>query len=103
VTEALAEALAREQITKVQLAQRLGKTKGWVSQVFAGGKNLTLRTVADVADALGHRIRVFACKEARSFKYQTTLDDFEATNAAQPFQLAGQMPSFSAVGGEEAA
>jgi transcriptional regulator with XRE-family HTH domain len=58
VTEALAEALEREGITKVELAQRLHKSKGFVSQVFAGGRNLTLRTIADVADAFNCRVRV---------------------------------------------
>jgi transcriptional regulator with XRE-family HTH domain len=62
VTEALANALEREGISKKELADRLGKTKGFVSQVFSGGRNLTLRTVADFADALHHRIRVTACK-----------------------------------------
>jgi transcriptional regulator with XRE-family HTH domain len=58
VTEALSEALAREGVTKAELARRLGKTKGFVSQILAGGRNLTLRTVADVADVLGCRVRV---------------------------------------------
>ncbi len=55
VTEALSQALAREQMTKKALADRLGKTRAFVSQVLAGGRNLTLRTVADIADALGYR------------------------------------------------
>ena len=65
ITEALREALAREGITKVELANRLGKTKGFVSQILAGGRNLTLRTIADVADALGYQIRVQVVKESR--------------------------------------
>ncbi|MEE8076166.1 MAG: helix-turn-helix transcriptional regulator [Candidatus Binatia bacterium] len=63
ITEALSEALAREGITKAELANRLGKTKGFVSQILAGGRNLTLRTIADVADALGCQIRVQVVKE----------------------------------------
>jgi transcriptional regulator with XRE-family HTH domain len=65
VTEALASALSREDVTKAQLAERLGKSKAFVSQILAGGRNLTLRTVADVANALGYRIKVAACKEDR--------------------------------------
>ncbi len=64
VTEALSEVLANEGITKAELANRLNKTKGFVSQILAGGRNLTLRTIADVADALGCKIRVQAVKEA---------------------------------------
>ncbi len=58
VTEALSEAMAREGVTKTELARRLGKTKGFVSQILAGSRNLTLRTIADVADTLGCQIRV---------------------------------------------
>lgn len=58
VTERLSEALSRERITKAELAKRLGKTKGFVSQILSGGRNLTLRTVADVADALDCRIQI---------------------------------------------
>lgn len=58
VTEALASALNQTGITRVELANRLGKSKSFVSQLFGGGRNLTLRTVADVADALGHSVRI---------------------------------------------
>jgi Helix-turn-helix. len=54
-SEKLVELLERESVTRVELARRLGKTKGFVSQILAGDKNLTLRTVADVCDALGFR------------------------------------------------
>lgn len=65
VTEALSEALAKERITKAELAERLNKTKGFVSQILAGGRNLTLRTIADFADALRCQIRIQLVKEAR--------------------------------------
>ncbi|HSG38536.1 MAG TPA: helix-turn-helix transcriptional regulator [Thermoanaerobaculia bacterium] len=61
VTEAIAKALEASGITQSELAARLGKTKGYVSQLMGGGRNLTLRTLADVADALGCRIRVQVC------------------------------------------
>jgi plasmid maintenance system antidote protein VapI len=55
---ALCELLEREGVTKTELAKRLGCTKGFVTQILAGDTNLTLRTIADVADALGHRVHV---------------------------------------------
>ena len=58
VTEALSEAIEQGGITKVELARRLGKTKGFVSQILAGGRNLTLRTIADVADAMECRVQL---------------------------------------------
>src|SRR6266849_8448298 len=66
VTEAVSEMLEEEGVTQTMLAQRLGKTKGFVSQILAGGRNLTLRTIADVADALGYRVRIaFSCPNDR--------------------------------------
>jgi len=55
VGEALAELLERDNVTRSELGHRLGKTKGFVSQILAGDKNLTLRTISDVCDALGYR------------------------------------------------
>src|SRR5712691_5464802 len=58
VTEALSAAIEESGLTKSELAKRLGKTKGYVSQLLAGGRNLTLRTVADIADAIGISLKV---------------------------------------------
>jgi transcriptional regulator with XRE-family HTH domain len=57
-TEALAQALRSSGLTQSELAARLGKTKGFVSQILGGGKNLTLRTLADVAGALGCKVQI---------------------------------------------
>jgi transcriptional regulator with XRE-family HTH domain len=61
VTEAVTAALDRAEVTRTELARRLGKSKGFVSQILAGGRNLTLRTIADVADALGECVQVRLC------------------------------------------
>lgn len=53
VTETLCDAMETRKISKTQVAAKLGKTKGFVSQLLAGGRNLTLRSIADVADAVG--------------------------------------------------
>jgi plasmid maintenance system antidote protein VapI len=65
VTELLSAALEESGLTKSGLAHRLGKTKGFVSQLFSGSRNLTLRTISDVADTLGVTIS-FQTKTARS-------------------------------------
>lgn len=58
VTEAIAEAMERTGITQKDLAERLNCTKGYVSQLLGGGRNLTLRTLSDVALALESDVRV---------------------------------------------
>ena len=52
VTEALAGALEDSGVTRAELARRLERTPGFVTQVLGGGRNLTLRTIADIAAAL---------------------------------------------------
>jgi hypothetical protein len=44
--------------TDTTSTQNKAKTKGFVTQILAGDKNLTLRSIADVADALGHSVDV---------------------------------------------
>ena|ERR1700749_1285662 len=46
------------EITRKQLAERLGQTKSHVTQLLSGERNMTLRTLAQMADALGHRVEV---------------------------------------------
>lgn len=41
--------------SKSALADRLGTTRGYISQVLNGNRNMTLRTLADIAWALGMR------------------------------------------------
>jgi transcriptional regulator with XRE-family HTH domain len=65
VTEALARALRTSGLTKSDLAARLGKTKGFISQIMGGGRNLTLRTLADLAAAIGCRVRVNLVEESK--------------------------------------
>lgn len=55
VTERLTEALQEAGVTKAELARRLGRTPGFVSQLLGGGRNLTLRTISDIAVALSLR------------------------------------------------
>ena len=66
VIERLNEVIESENISKTALADKLGCTKGFVSQILAGGRNLTLRTIADVADALGHEPQFQLAEKARA-------------------------------------
>ncbi|MFZ0051817.1 MAG: helix-turn-helix transcriptional regulator, partial [Desulfobaccales bacterium] len=56
VTETLCELLEKEGVSRKELADRLGKSKGFVSQLLNGGRNLTLRTVADILHVLGYKV-----------------------------------------------
>lgn len=63
VTETLCELLEKEKVSRKELADRLGKTKGFVSQLLNGGRNLTLRTLADILHVLGYKASLMPYKE----------------------------------------
>lgn len=58
VTEQVRELLEKHDISKSELAERLGSSKAHVSQLLNGSRNMTLRTLADIAYALGERVRI---------------------------------------------
>lgn len=65
VTEELLREMHGLDISRVQLAQKLGKPKSQISQLFSGSRNMTLRTLADICWALGLKPRVtFALEQA---------------------------------------
>jgi antitoxin component HigA of HigAB toxin-antitoxin module len=65
VTETLCELLEKEKISRKELAERLGKSKGFISQLLNGGRNLTLRTVADILHVLGYRVALTPYKAGK--------------------------------------
>lgn len=56
MTEELAAAIQESGLTRTQVAERLGSSKAHVTQVLRGDRNLTLRSIADIAWATGYRI-----------------------------------------------
>ena len=65
VTETLCELLEKEKVSRKELADRLGKTKGFVSQLLGGGRNLTLRTVGDILHVLGYKVSLNYQREGK--------------------------------------
>ena len=51
-------ALESQSLTRAELAERLNKTPGWVTQLLDGKKNKTIRTVADVLAVLGREMHI---------------------------------------------
>ena len=66
VTEVMTEALENAGVTRAELARRLGRSPGFVSQVLGGGRNLTLRTLSDIAAALSLRPELKLSSELES-------------------------------------
>lgn len=57
-TELVCQLLEKERLTRQDLAERLGKSKGFVTQLLSGDRNMTLRTLSDLAFALNHRFEL---------------------------------------------
>lgn len=77
VTETLAGALQEVKMNRSQLANKLGRTRGFVSQLFAGGRNLTLGTISDVALAIGFKPRLKLCAQDDWAQY--TVESFNVS------------------------
>jgi transcriptional regulator with XRE-family HTH domain len=52
-TERICELMEQNQVTRSELAQRLGKSRGYITQLLDGTANMTIRTLSDVYLALG--------------------------------------------------
>lgn len=55
-TELIATTMGWENISKSELALRIGSSKAYVTQLLAGSRNMTLRTFADLMHAMDRRV-----------------------------------------------
>jgi len=58
VTSRICQLMEDQNISRSELAKRLGTTKGYITQLLDGRANMTLRKIADVFTALGHAMKV---------------------------------------------
>ncbi|RKG67882.1 XRE family transcriptional regulator [Corallococcus sp. CA054B] len=58
VAERLAEAMKARGMKASQLAEKLGKSRAWISKFLHGGRNTSFFTAVEIADALGLDIEV---------------------------------------------
>ena len=54
--ELIARTMKERNLTKSGLARRIGVTKGYVTQLLAGSRNMTLRTFADLMYAMEEKV-----------------------------------------------
>lgn len=87
VTEEIWEALESKGWNKAQLANALGKSKSYVTQLLNGSRNMTLRTLSDICFALGVPVRV-RVGEPKSLKLcwadVVTLSDGDSADIVMP-------------------
>ena len=61
--ELICELMEKDGVTRSDLAIRLGRTRGAISQFFNGRPNVTLCTVSDVFTALGYTMQFRVVKD----------------------------------------
>lgn len=99
VTEKLLELMEREDVSKAELARRLGKSRAYITQILDGSRNMTLRTVADVAHAIGFDVHL---AEGTGLGHRATLatvgedqiTEAPATSTAAQRSLADEMEEY---------
>lgn len=74
VTEEIWEAMQEADVTKSNLAKRMGATKGYISQVLSGSRNMTLRTLSDICFALRTRPTIAVEEEPHDLGWKTLGD-----------------------------
>lgn len=60
--ELISQIMEQEQVSKSQLAERLGKSKAHVTGLLADGRNLTLKTLGRVCFHMGFEVTLKASK-----------------------------------------
>ena len=66
-TESIMHIMESAEISKADLADVLGKSRAYVTQVLNGSRNMTLNTLADIAGALGAEVSIkFEAAEEKS-------------------------------------
>lgn len=58
--EFIARLMREQKVNRAELARRLGKSRAYVTQMLSGSANLTVRTLAEVAYALGVEVKLEA-------------------------------------------
>ena len=66
------------------IAKGMGKTKGFVSQILCGNRNMTLKTLSDLSYALGYRVNIGFESLPESFQ---SIDDLLENNYWQASDL----------------
>lgn len=65
-TELIYALMESENVSKAELAQRLHKSKAYITQVLGGSRNMTVHTLSDLAFALGYKIDLQPWRRVRS-------------------------------------
>jgi len=87
VTEGFCKILEEKKLSRSKLAKLMGKTKGYISQLLGGKRNLTLRVLSDIAYHLGYNVRIVFRKRSAQVEHETLKEVWNLE------EKKGRMPS----------
>lgn len=70
ITEDILLAMQDSGTSKADLAKKLGKSKAHISQLLDGGRNMTLKTLSDIAYALNSEVKVAIYRDGIDVSHQ---------------------------------
>ena len=76
-TELICDLMKEAGVSRSDLAQRMRKSKGYITQLLDGSRNMTIRTVSDIFTNLGHEFRA-SCKARQTMPQAATVVRFAA-------------------------
>ena len=72
VTELIASLMDEKGVKKTELAERLDRTKGYITQLLDGRANMTLKTISDVMLALDSSLEICSRPLGFASKFEPT-------------------------------
>jgi transcriptional regulator with XRE-family HTH domain len=82
--EQVLEIMEREQLSRTDLAKKLGCSNAYITKLFKGNQNLTLRKIFEIADALGCSFN-FAIKPVQKPSLQDEWISIQSSLSAKEF------------------
>ena len=82
VTELVCQLMDEQDVSRSELAKRLGRTKGYITQLLDGRANMTVRTISDVFTALDRAVHFQEGSVSVTISPSPTITLFEAADWA---------------------
>lgn len=80
VTESICAILEEKKMERKDLANNMNKSKGYISQILNGERNMTLATLAEICHALGYKPAIKFKKHEEHVVYE---DSFKVDASAE--------------------
>ena len=84
LTDLVCELMDEQGVSRSKLAKRLGRTKGYITQLLDGRANMTVRTISDVFTALDRAVHFQEGPVSATISPSPTITLYEDADWGQP-------------------